>query len=120
MSARAWRNLFACFERSGYGQEKVDDPDDQCGKQGTKHRDADSADDKLGNPDNQGADQEADDTAAEGRCFFAENAFNDPAEQRDHQSKHECAPEAPDRELRNNPADHHQHDCCDHKPYYMS
>lgn len=51
---------------------------------------------------------------------FAENAFNHPAEQSYNQRKHKSAPESPDCELRDNPADHHQNDCSDHETYHMT
>ncbi|KAI7246646.1 hypothetical protein KC345_g12046, partial [Hortaea werneckii] len=100
--------------------EEVDNADDQGGEQGSKNGNTDSAHNELRNPDHQSADQETDDAAAEGRCFFAEDAFNNPAKQSNNQSKDERAPEAPDGELRDNPADHKQNNCCDYETDHMT
>jgi hypothetical protein len=101
---------FACFKRGGNRNEQIDDPDDQCSKQGAQYGDANASNDELGKVNHECAHQEAHDATTKRRDFFAEDALDSPTNQSDNECKQQGASESADGELGDNPSDNHKNE----------
>jgi hypothetical protein len=88
--------------------EQVDNPDDKRSEQRPQDRYVESGNDILGEVDNDGADDEADDPPIVGGDTIAKHRFDDPAQQGNDNSCEKSCPEAANGKARYKKSDKHQ------------